>query len=158
MNAFKNVLTWLGFGVTSKLNMFKIYEGSEERAQIMYVLTCYLSYLAISIALTVWVARTLHKSGRVFLVDAFHGNTELADSVNHLLVVGFYLINVGYITVALKTTEALTTSREVIELESGKVGVVLLMLGAMHFFNIFVLGRMRYKARSRANHRESMLA
>ena len=90
----------------------------------MYVLTCYLSYLAISIGLTVWVARTLHKSGRVFLVDAFHGNTELADSVNHLLVVGFYLINVGYIAVALKTTEALTTSREVIELESGKVGVV----------------------------------
>jgi hypothetical protein len=124
----------------------------------MYVLTCYLSYLAISIGLTVWVARTLHKSGRVFLVDAFHGNTELADSVNHLLVVGFYLINVGYITVALKTTDALTTSREVIELESGKVGVVLLILGAMHFFNIFVLGRMRYKARSRANHRESILA
>jgi cytochrome c biogenesis protein CcdA len=124
----------------------------------MYVLTCYLSYLAISTALTVWVARTLHKSGRVFLVDAFHGNTELADSVNHLLVVGFYLINVGYIAVALKTTESLTTSREVIELESGKVGVVLLILGAMHFFNIFVLGRMRYKARSRANHRESILA
>ena len=124
----------------------------------MYVLTCYLSYLAISIGLTVWVAPTLHKSGRVFLVDAFHGNTELADSVNHLLVVGFYLINVGYITVALKTTDALTTSREVIELESGKVGVVLLILGAMHFFNIFVLGRMRYKARSRANHRESILA
>jgi hypothetical protein len=126
--------------------------------EIMYVITCYLSYLAISIGLTVWVARTLHKSGRVFLVDAFHGNTELADSVNHLLVVGFYLINVGYIAVALKTTEALTSSREVIELESGKVGVVLLILGAMHFFNIFVLGRMRYKARSRANHRESMLA
>jgi len=124
----------------------------------MYVLTCYLSYLAISIGLTVWVARTLHKSGRVFLVDAFHGNTELADSVNHLLVVGFYLINVGYIALALKTTEALTTSRQIIELESGKIGVVLLILGAMHFFNVFVLGRMRYKARSRANHRESILA
>jgi hypothetical protein len=124
----------------------------------MYVLTCYLSYVAISIALTVWVARTLHKSGRVFLVDAFHGNTELADSVNHLLVVGFYLINVGYIAVALKTSEALTTSRAVIELESGKIGVVLLILGAMHFFHIFVLGRMRYKARSRANHGQSILA
>lgn len=124
----------------------------------MYVIVCYLSYLAISIGLTVWVARTLHKSGRVFLVDAFHGNTELADSVNHLLVVGFYLINVGYIAVALKTTEALTTSREVIELESGKVGVVLLILGAMHFFNIFVLGRMRQRARSRVNQRESILA
>jgi len=124
----------------------------------MYVLTCYLSYLAISIALTVWVARTLHKNGRVFLVDAFHGNGELADSVNHLLVVGFYLINVGYIAMALKTTEALSTAREVIELESGKIGVVLLILGAMHFFNLFVLGRMRSKARRRPNHGESILA
>ena len=124
----------------------------------MYVITCYLSYLAISIALTVWVARTLHKNGRLFLVDAFHGNGELADSVNHLLVVGFYLINVGYIAVALKTAEALTNAREVIEVESGKLGVVLLILGFMHFFNIFVLGRMRFKARRRANHGESILA
>ena len=124
----------------------------------MYVLTCYLSYLAISIALTVWVARTLHKNGRLFLVDAFHGNGELADSVNHLLVVGFYLINVGYIAMALKTADALTNAREVIEVESGKLGVVLLILGFMHFFNIFVLGRMRFKARRRANHGESILA
>jgi hypothetical protein len=124
----------------------------------MYVMTCYLSYLGISIALTIWVARTLHKSGRVFLVDAFHGNEELADSVNHLLVVGFYLINVGYIAVALKTSEAMTSARDVIELESGKVGVVLLILGGMHFFNIFVLSRMRQRARSRANHGQSILA
>jgi hypothetical protein len=124
----------------------------------MYVLTCYLSYLAISIGLTVWVAHTLHKNGRVFLVEAFHWNSELADSVNHLLVVGFYLINIGYIGIALKTTDALSSAREVIELESGKIGVVLLILGAMHFFNFFVLGRLRHKARHRVNHGESILA
>ena len=98
----------------------------------MYVITCYLTYLAISIALTVWVASTLHKNGRIFLVEAFHGNTELADSVNHLLVVGFYLINIGYIALALKTADALTSARQVIELESSKIGVVLLILGIMH--------------------------
>jgi hypothetical protein len=123
----------------------------------MYVLSCYISYLVISIALTIWVATTLHRNGRVFLVDAFHGNTELADSVNHLLVVGFYLINVGYIAMALKTGQPLTSGREVIELESGKIGVVLLILGVMHFFNLFVLGRMRFKARRRLNHGESIL-
>ena len=112
----------------------------------MYVIPCYLSYLAISIALTVWVARTLHKNGRIFLVDAFHGNADLADSVNHLLVVGFYLINVGYIALALSTTSPMTTLREVIELESVKIGVVLLILGAMHFFNIFVFALMRQRA------------
>ena len=109
----------------------------------MLVAACYLSYLAISIALTVWVARTLHRSGRVFLLDAFRGNAELTDSVNQLLGVGFYLINVGYIALALKTTDPLTNFREVIELESSKIGVVLLILGGMHFFNMFVLARMR---------------
>ncbi|WP_419805174.1 hypothetical protein [Terriglobus sp.] len=50
----------------------------------MCVPVCYFSYLVISIAVTVWVARTLHRSGRVFLVDAFHGDDALADSVNSL--------------------------------------------------------------------------
>jgi hypothetical protein len=109
----------------------------------MYIAAVYFSYLAISVVLTMWVARTLFRSGRVFLLDAFHGNAELADSVNHLLVVGFYLINIGYITVALKTTSALANMREVIELESTKIGVVLLILGGMHFFNIAVLAKMR---------------
>ena len=112
----------------------------------MNVAACYFSYLAISIGLTVWVARTLHRNGRIFLVDAFHGNTELADSVNHLLVVGFYLINVGYIALALTTTSAMANFREIIELESVKIGVVLLILGAMHFFNIFIFAKMRNRA------------
>lgn len=112
----------------------------------MYV-ACYLTYLAISIALTVWVARTLHRSGRIFLLDALQGNAPLTDSVNQLLVVGFYLINIGYIALALKTAESLTTIRQVIELESTKIGVVLLILGAMHFFNMFVLTRMRRHGR-----------
>jgi hypothetical protein len=109
----------------------------------MNIAACYFSYLVISIALTVWVARTLHRSGRVFLVDAFHGNEELADSVNHLLVVGFYLINVGYVALALKTTEPLSSLREILELESTKIGWVLLILGAMHCLNILVLAKMR---------------
>jgi hypothetical protein len=112
----------------------------------MNVAICYFSYLAISIALTIWVARTLHRNGRVFLVDAFHGNTELADSVNHLLVVGFYLINVGYIALALQTTSPMSNFRQIIELESVKIGVVLLILGAMHFFNILVFAKMRHRA------------
>lgn len=111
----------------------------------MNVALCYLVYMVISVALTVWVARTLHTNGRVFLVDAFHGNAELADSVNHLLVVGFYLINVGYIALALSTRAPLATLREAIELESTKIGVVLLILGAMHFFNILVFAKMRHR-------------
>ena len=109
-------------------------------------ITTYLIYLAISIGLTVWVARTLHKNGRVFLVDVFHGNESLADSVNHLLVVGFYLINFGYVSLALKLGYNVATAQEGIEALSVKVGMVLLVLGAMHFFNLFIFSRMRRRA------------
>jgi hypothetical protein len=107
----------------------------------------YLSYISISVALTVWVARTLHKNGRVFLVDVFHGNESLADSVNHLLVVGFYLINFGYVSLALKLGYDVTSLREGIEALSWKVGLVLVVLGGMHFFNLYVFSRIRRRPR-----------
>lgn len=111
-----------------------------------YIIWTYLAYLVISIALTIWVARTLHKNGRVFLVDTFLGNEALADSVNHLLVVGFYLINIGYVTLALKEVERPTSASSSLEMLSFKVGLVLLVLGAMHFFNLYVFHRMRRRA------------
>lgn len=103
----------------------------------------YIAYLVISVILTVWVGKTLHKNGRVFLVDAFHGNEILADSVNHLLIVGFYLINIGYVTLALTHRAEIPSLQNTIEVLSGKVGLVLVVLGIMHFFNLLVLSIMR---------------
>ena len=108
-----------------------------------YVVFTYLICLAISVTLTVWVSRTLHQNGRVFLVDVFHGNESLADSVNHLLVVGFYLINFGYVSLALKLGYDVTNMQEAIEVLSWKVGTVLVVLGGMHFFNLYVFSRIR---------------
>jgi hypothetical protein len=107
----------------------------------MIIETTYAGYLAISIALTVWVARTLSKNGRIFLVNSFDSDERLADSVNHLLVVGFYLINMGYVTLALKLGDKPVSTQEAIEFLSTKVGLVLLVLGAMHFFNVFVIAK-----------------
>ena len=110
------------------------------------VVITYLLYLAISVALTVWVARTLHRNGQIFLIDVFHGNAPLASSVNQLLVVGFYLVNLGFVSVALKLGYEVNNSRESIEALSSKVGTVLLVLGVMHFFNLFIFSRLRNRA------------
>ena len=107
----------------------------------------YALYLLIAVGFTVWVARTLHRNGRVFLVEAFHGDERMADSVNHLLVVGFYLINLGYVSLALKLGYEIQSTAEGIEALSWKVGLVLVVLGAMHFFNMFNFDKMRRKAR-----------
>src|SRR3954447_13049695 len=112
----------------------------------MYIVAAYFLYLVISVLLTVWVAQTLHKNGLIFLVDSFLGNRELANSVNHLLVVGFYLINIGYVLMALETAVRPNTIQAVIELLSTKLGVVMLVLGAMHFTNVVIFSKMRKRA------------
>jgi hypothetical protein len=112
------------------------------------IVVTYIVYLLVSVTLTIWVARTLHKRGAIFLVDAFQGNAELAASVNHLLVVGFYLINIGFVSLALKSDAVVANSRAAIELLSDKLGFVLLALGGMHFFNLFVFSRIRAHGRN----------
>lgn len=115
-------------------------------------ISTYVVYIVISSAFTIWVARTLHKNGRVFLVDVFHGNESLADSVNHLLVCGFYLISFGYVTLALTLGYTVFDAQEAIEALSTKVGAVLLVLGVMHFFNLFLFTHLR--RRKNAAHHE----
>ena len=109
------------------------------------ILLTYAAYATISIIMTVWVARTLYKNGRIFLVDAFGGNSEMADSVNHLLVVGFYLVNLGFILLFLKYGNHPQTVVEGVEYLASKLGVVMLVLGFMHFFNMFNFNKMRHK-------------
>lgn len=103
----------------------------------------YVAYLLISVGLTVWVARTLSKNGRIFLADVLKGNEKLADAVNHLLVVGFYLVNLGFVALYLRTAGAVTEARGLFEALSVKIGVVLLVLGVMHLGNVYVLNRIR---------------
>ena len=107
----------------------------------------YLLYLPISVVLTVWVARTLFHHGKPFLVDVFPGNADLAGAVNHLLVVGFYLINLGYVSLQLKLDNAPADAAALIEALAMKVGLVLIVLGVLHFGNLYVFARIRDRAR-----------
>ena len=105
-------------------------------------LAMYLAYLLFSAGLTAWVARVLYRNGQVFLDDALH-DERLARSVNHLLVVGFYLLNLGYATVAIRLSGSVVTATDAVESLSVKVGLVMLVLGGVHFFNLYVLSRFR---------------
>jgi hypothetical protein len=112
-----------------------------------YTILSYALYMPLTIGLTIWVARTLFTNGRVFLVDIFHGNELLADSVNKLLVVGFYLINIGYAVYTLQIFGEINNVQVVIEKLSVKLGAIILILGGIHFFNLFVFFKLRRRAK-----------
>ena len=103
----------------------------------------YLTYIIISVAITIFVSRTLSKNGEIYLIDGFNGNVELAKSVNHMLVVGFYLINIGFVLVRLQASNQLIDFETMIVYLSSNIGLVLLILGALHFFNMIVIHKFR---------------
>ncbi len=102
----------------------------------------YVAYLALGAAMTLWVAHVLFRHGAPFLREAFRGNLELADSVNHLLVVGFYLVNLGYLCATLPGASAPEGIAGALEMLSGKFGKLLIVLGLMHFLNLFMLAKL----------------
>lgn len=106
----------------------------------------YLLYLAISIFITVYVSRTLSKNGLPFLIRGFQGNHDLAVATNHLLVVGFYLVNLGFVLLRMRTNTTIDTFEQLIVYQSSGVGLVLLVLGFAHFFNMYVIHRLGSRA------------
>lgn len=108
-----------------------------------------LIYLLISVGLTVGVGWALARSGRVFLLDVYGGNAELAQAVNRLLVVGFYLLNFGFVTLTMQTSANVSGAGQGLQLLSVKIGEVLLVLGALHFANLAVFARWRGRAQAR---------
>ncbi|MGL4231347.1 MAG: hypothetical protein ACRCWJ_08275 [Casimicrobium sp.] len=96
--------------------------------------------MLLSIAMTIWVARVLSKNGEVFLIKCFGQDEELAKSTNQLLVIGFYLINIGFICTRLGMGWNMTEAN-FMPIVVSSVGLSVLVLGAMHFFNMIMIAK-----------------
>ena len=112
-----------------------------------WTVATYVAYLLVAVPLTVWVASTLSRNGRVFLEDVFTGSEALAHAVNRLLVVGFYLLNLGFVSLYLRCGGDVVDLRGLLEQLSVKIGVVTLVLGVVHFLNVWVFSAMRRRQR-----------
>lgn len=106
----------------------------------------YVPYAAIAITLTVWLARALSRHGEVFLHDVFPNKPTLATAINQLLVIGFYLVNLGWALLLLRANEVeaqVHTPTDAIALLTTRLGMLLLLLGVAHLANLYVFHRVR---------------
>ncbi len=115
----------------------------------MSVVVTYLAYLLVSIGLTLLVGRALARNGRLFLLEVF-GNDGPAEAISNLLVVAFYLINLGFVALTMRTAGEIGSARQAIQLLAAKIGEVLLVLGALYLADIVVLTRLRRRQRPQA--------
>lgn len=108
-----------------------------------YAVLTYLLYLAVTVPLTIFVARTLCGNGKVFLQDVFDVDEPLAEALDHLLVVGFYLLNLGFVAQFLKTGNRIAGGQQMLEVLSQHVAIV---LGTVHLANVWVFNLLRRRA------------
>jgi uncharacterized membrane protein HdeD (DUF308 family) len=107
------------------------------------VVSTYVAYLTICVPVVLFVGWTLFKNGRLFLVEIFEGNEELAKSINYLLIVGFYLAGLGFVSMMLRLGPEPTDTADSIEGLSTLIGAVLMVLGVAHLANMFLLSSAR---------------
>ncbi|MEO7803988.1 MAG: hypothetical protein ABIS18_06265 [Actinomycetota bacterium] len=111
-----------------------------------YQLGIYIVYASVGIGLTIYLAKTLFKHGAVYLEDVFEDKPALAQAINRLLVVGFYMLNIGYTALIMKS-DYTDTGIGAIEILSRKLGMLLISLGLIHFLNLTVFHRIRKRAK-----------
>lgn len=102
-------------------------------------LTAYLIYLPIAIALTTFVSNNLFKNSKIFMLDIFNQQEEIALATNKLFKIGFYLLNIGF---ALRIIEVYSLSgyKDLVEALSTKIGGFSIYLGiVMVLFIVFFL-------------------
>ena len=112
-----------------------------------YFLITYIAYIILTLILTSWVGKTLFVNGKIFLMDIFKNDELLVNSINKLLLIGFYLVNFGYALRNLIERSQVNSAVQSVEMLSRKVGLIIITLGIMHFLNLFVLFAMRSKSK-----------
>lgn len=116
------------------------------------IILTYAVYLPVAIGLTLYVARTLFRNGRVFMLDIFKGKTDITDATTTLFETGFYLLNIGFALLIMRVTDfsysdPFDTNQEVVEALARKLGGFAIYLGIMLFLNLYLFFRGRRKSR-----------
>ncbi|MDX2360560.1 MAG: hypothetical protein QNK23_07120 [Crocinitomicaceae bacterium] len=113
----------------------------------MYI-TAYAVYLPIALLLTFYVAKSLFKNAKTFMLEIFHGKQEIALATNRLFEIGFYLMNLGFALLILRiNANQLNNYQDLIERLSVKLGGFSIYLGIMLFLNLYLLFRGRKKSK-----------
>ncbi|HEX9697789.1 MAG TPA: hypothetical protein VGB64_15920 [Actinomycetota bacterium] len=113
-----------------------------------YLVAVYAIYALVAVGLTAWLARTLSRNGAVFLRDVFADRPGFADAVNRLLVVGFYMLNLGYAFYVFRAERGIDGVGAV-QFLVNRLALLLVTLALIHFVNVAVFWKIRGRTEQR---------
>ena len=108
-----------------------------------YNLLGYLLYLPASFYITVVVGRSLYTAGNDYLEACFEGHSELAHTCNRFLLLGYYLVNLGYATISVSFWNSVSNPVHLAEELSLRLGMLIAGLACLHYFNLYAILKFR---------------
>jgi vacuolar-type H+-ATPase subunit I/STV1 len=99
----------------------------------------YLIYISLTTVITFIVGNSLHKTGKVFLSHLFTKELDVMLTVNNILLIGYYLLNIGFALYTMNNWDKITTVSQLIQDTGYHISIILMTLGIIHYFNITAL-------------------
>jgi hypothetical protein len=116
-------------------------------------LAAYIIYLFITYLITVRVGGIFYKNGRSYILTILKGDERLTDSINKILLAGYYLLNLGYATIMLSFWKTITTYAAIVASVSTMTGRIVLTLAIIHFINMYAIIMIGKKQRILTHHK-----
>jgi hypothetical protein len=99
----------------------------------------YAIYLLITIFIIVKVGRICYQNGNIYVAQLIPDHIDLCHKINQVLLLGYYLMNIGYCAMTLISWEKIITFNQLIEVIAFKSAIIIGTIAFMHYGNIFVL-------------------
>lgn len=96
----------------------------------------YIIFFIVIYVVTIHIGLVFYRNGAHYLHMLLPNDQHLVDSINHLLLIGYYLLNLGYSTVSIIKWPEILTVAELISYLAGHAGFIIFMLALIHYFNM----------------------
>jgi hypothetical protein len=104
-----------------------------------YNISAYIVFIILVVFIIVYVGRYFYTNGRVFIISLLDGNVSLADQVNKVLLVGYYLVNTGYAFLKLQRWQRISTVEAWLSSLTLNIGTLVLILAFLHYMNMYAI-------------------
>lgn len=104
-----------------------------------YNIIAYGIYLSITVFIIVVVGKTCYRNGNIYVLALIPEHADLCHRINSILLIGYYLINIGYATTTLISWQKINLLTELVEIIAMKTAIIMGILCLLHYLNIFII-------------------
>jgi len=99
----------------------------------------YLVYLCITSIVVVRVGKTCYTNGNIYVSQLIPEHEDICKKTNNVLLVGYYLLNLGYCATTLISWEQILSVDQMVEVISIKTASIITLISILHYINIFLI-------------------